>query len=77
MLDIRKDSVILKLWKSLSNEQITDGLSEYAWNNTNKEPIGEFIAEAWSEYCNNPKPRKIAKTVGDRIMELYKQWKKK
>ncbi|MEE3314931.1 MAG: minor capsid protein [Treponema sp.] len=77
MLDIRKDSVILKLWKSLSNEQITDGLSEYAWNNTNKEPIGEFIAEAWSEYCNNPKPRKISKTVGDRIMELYKQWKKK
>ena len=76
MLDIRKDSVILNLWNRLSNDEITNGLSEYAWNNSNNEPIGEFIAEAWSEYCNNPYPRPIAKTVGDRIMELYTTWKK-
>lgn len=77
ILDIRKDSVIVNLWQSLSHEQITEGLSEYAWNNTNRQPIGEFIAEAWSEYCNNPTPRQIAKTVGDRIMEIYKVWKTK
>ena len=75
MLDLRKDSVILNLWNSLSHDEITDGLSRYAWKNSNKEPIGEFIAEAWSEYCNNPSPRPIAKEIGDRILEVYKIWK--
>ena len=41
-------------------------LSQYA--NTN---IKEFIAEAWSEYRNNPKPRPLAKQVGDIIMQSY------
>ncbi|MDD6485878.1 MAG: minor capsid protein [Spirochaetales bacterium] len=76
MLDIRKDKVIMKLHKDLTNREITDGLSEYAWHNNNPEPIGEFIAEAWSEYCNNPNPRPIAETVGKRIEEMYKTWKK-
>lgn len=75
MLDLRKDSVILNLWNSLSHDEITNGLSRYAWKNSNKEPIGEFIAEAWSEYCNNPSPRPIAKGIGDRILEVYKVWK--
>lgn len=76
MLDIRKDTVIFNLWKNLTPNQVTNGLSEYAWNNSNPQPIGEFIAEAWSEYCNNSTPRFIAKTVGDRILEIYKLWKK-
>ena len=76
ILEIRKDSVILNLWNRLYNDEITNGLSEYAWNNSNNELIGEFIAEACSEYCNNPYPRPIANTVGDRIMELYTIWKK-
>lgn len=77
MLDLRTDSVILDLWGKLSHEQITEGLSVYAWNNTNPQPIREFIAEAWSEYCNNPAPRPIAKKVGERIEEVYKEWKRK
>lgn len=76
MLDLRKDSVILKLWNGLTENEITDGLSRYSWDNSSKEKIAEFIAEGWSEYCNNPSPRPIAKQIGDRIMEVYKTWKK-
>ena len=46
-------------------------LSEYA--GTDRE---EFLAEAWCEYRNNPKPRKVARTVGgivDEYNEKYKQ----
>lgn len=32
----------------------------------------EFIAECWTEYRNNPKPRATAKAVGDRMMEIIK-----
>ena len=32
----------------------------------------EFIAEGWAEYCNNPNPRKIAKSIGDIIEQTYK-----
>lgn len=38
-------------------------LSRYANTNTR-----EFIAEAWSEYRNNPNPRPVAREVGDIIM---------
>jgi len=76
MLDLRKDSVILKLWNGLTENEITNGLSRYSWDNSSKEKIAEFIAEGWSEYCNNPSPRPIAKQIGDRIMEVYKTWKK-
>ncbi len=34
--------------------------------------IQEFIAEAWTEYRNNPSPRPVAKQVGDRRLELAK-----
>lgn len=49
------------------------GLSRYADNPR----IQEFIAEAWSEYRNNPNPRPIAKAVGDRMVELYRKGHKK
>lgn len=45
-------------------------LSKYAKNRA------EFIAEAWSEYKNNPNPRPIAKKVGQIIEKAYKDWKK-
>ena len=74
MLDLQKDSVILDLWKGLSEDKgkVTDSLSEYA-----AVSIDEFIAEAWAEYCNNPSPRETAKKVGERAEEMYKAWKKK
>lgn len=33
----------------------------------------EFIAEAWSEYRNNPHPRPVALEVGQRIEKLYRE----
>ena len=36
----------------------------------------ETIAESWSEYCNNPKPREIAKTIGELIESEYRKFKK-
>ena len=74
LLDLRKDSVILDLWKGFSKNKATQGdeLSWYAGTN-----INEFIAEAWAEYCNNPNPRPTAKAVGERAEEVYKLWKSK
>lgn len=37
----------------------------------------EFIAEAWSEYRNNPHPRPVALEVGQRIEKLYREGHKK
>lgn len=36
-------------------------------------PYKEFIAEAWSEYLNNPNPRPIVKTAGDIIVTTIKE----
>lgn len=48
-------------------EEIKEGLSRYAL--TKRE---EFVAEVWSEYNNNPKPREIANEVGKFIERLWK-----
>lgn len=45
-------------------QYIKDNLSEYGAKNK-----AEFIAEAWSEYLNNPEPRPIAKAVGELIIK--------
>ena len=68
-LDVQSDKKIRVLYRNLrKTKSITSKLSEYANKNTR-----EFIAEAWSEYCNNPTPREIACTVSSRIFELYAQ----
>ena len=51
--------------------RITNDLSKYAWENDNANRYAEFIAEAWSEYCNNPKPREIAQKIGEIIEREY------
>ncbi|NWO18180.1 DUF935 family protein [Leptotrichia sp. oral taxon 223] len=51
---------------------ISKNLSKYA---TVK--VEEFIAEAWSEYKNNPKPREISRKVGKFIERSWKEWQKK
>ena len=43
-------------------------LSRYA--NTNAK---EFLAEAWAEYRNNPRPRPVAKEVGDIVMSYIRR----
>lgn len=53
-------------------QKLTEDLSKYAWNNTNKNKYAEMIAEAYSEYKNNANPREIASTIGKIIDRLTK-----
>ena len=71
MLGLRDNKTIQDLYNSRTTSKITTDLSEYAWNNSNKDRYGEFIAEAWSEYQNNPHPRDIATNVGETIINAY------
>ena len=73
MLGISKMPEVQNLITSLTNEQITANLSRNSWKNGNSNPHREFVAEAWAEYCNNPTPRPIAKTIGQLIESEYKK----
>lgn len=53
---------------SLSSTQRGEVLSGYAG-----ESIHEFIAEGWSEYRNNPNCRPLAKSISNRLFDLYSQ----
>ena len=75
MLGISKEKEIIKLYSSMTGKEITEKLSTYSWRNSNKNPIEEFVAEAWSEYCNNTNPRDIATQIGKLIERRYKEWK--
>lgn len=54
--------------RSLSREDIKNGLSGYALTN-----LAEFIAEGFSEYKNNPNPRPIAQKIGALLTQAYKE----
>lgn len=73
LLGIGKIKKIQDLFDSRTFDELTDALSKYAWDNNNSNKYSEMIAEAWAEYCNNPNPREIAKTVGETIMEEYQK----
>lgn len=64
VLDLRNNRKIIDLYRSLSKDDIINGLSKYATVN-----IKEFIAEGYSEYLNNPNPRDISKQIGEIIEE--------
>ncbi|MEG2687697.1 MAG: hypothetical protein RSA24_00870, partial [Clostridia bacterium] len=67
-----QDSDDFKSYRTkLKDDDIKNGLSKYALYSD-----GEFVAEAWAEYCNNESPREIAKNVGEIILRRYEQWKK-
>lgn len=70
LLDLANDPEIKDLWRKLTNKAIKDGLSEYGAKN-----IREFIAEGYSEYLNNPEPRKFAKTIGKVVEKKVKERK--
>ena len=57
------DGSRIRIYKKMAN-----ALSDYAHTN-----LHEFVAEGWAEYRNNPAPRPLAKAIGDRIVELYKE----
>ncbi|MCF7952385.1 MAG: minor capsid protein, partial [Spirochaetaceae bacterium] len=62
MLAVGKNSDIIDLYKGMSADVRASKLSVYG--STSK---SEFIAEAWSEYQNNPQPREVARRVGEHI----------
>ena len=64
----KKKNSLFKFFHWNKGWDIHKNLSEYA--NTN---ISEFIAEAWSEYRNNPKPREYSKTVVKEMMKIIKE----
>jgi len=71
LVGARDDTQIKKWYRDFSRagemKQI-EILSGYAATS-----IAEFIAEAWSEYNNNPNCREMARQVAERIKELYSQ----
>lgn len=82
-LDLSSSESIAKLWGDQTRDTLKESLSEYAYgtyenyNFVKHESPGEMIAEAWSEFCNNEKPRELAKTIGEEIKKLWKEKKKK
>ena len=69
LIGIRKDPQVIDLFRSwMRADPGGEQLSRYAQEN-----IAEFIAEAWAEYRNNPKPRELAQKIGDLIKKRYKE----
>lgn len=77
VLDVRAQPNIQKLFDSRSKQEILENLSEYSYNNDNRDRYAEMVAEGWSEYCNNPSPRPMAEEIGKTIERLYAAWKKR
>ena len=80
-LGLNSDPEFLEIYNAAikqGEEHIKENLSEYAYTTSitanNYDPKKEFIAEAWSEYLNNPNPRPLAKSVGDLIVKKT-NWK--
>lgn len=71
LVNAHKDDFIVEKYNefmAMNENDRPSVLSGYAGKN-----IHEFIAEAWSEYKNNPKCRECAMSVAKRIEELYKE----
>ena len=75
LLNISDIKEVQDLFNNKTQEELTNALSRYAWDNDNNNKYGEMIAEAWAEYCNNPEPREVAKIIGEIIeKEYYKKF---
>ena len=71
LVDAHNDKTINDMYQSfseLNDQDRSSVLSGYAGTN-----IHEFIAESWSEYRNNPQCRECARTVAERMIELYEK----
>lgn len=55
--------------------KLKEDLSEYSYNNNSNNKYAEMIAEAYSEYKNNPNPREIATKIGGIIEKKSKERK--
>lgn len=68
MVDARNDKKIEKMYNQLiSKPDAANHLSSYATTQ-----VGEFIAEGYAEYRNNPNPRPFARAVYKRLIKLSK-----
>ncbi len=65
LLGASEDSRIKDMFAEMIKDNAKEVLSEYAEKN-----VKEFIAEAYSEYRNNPEPRVTAVSVYNRLIEL-------
>lgn len=76
LLGISEDPEFLLYINQLEDNDIIENLSRYAAP-TKGRPISqdhaEFIAEAWSEYRNNPNPRKHATFIGKLVLKRYSE----
>jgi hypothetical protein len=67
LLKISEQKEVIALFEQLTNDNlIKSEVSEYA-----ETDIGEFIAECWAEYKNNPTPRGISERIGRIIDDAY------
>lgn len=79
LLDLHKHPAFLSIYngaKEKGADYIRENLSGYAYSvsnmsRSNYNPRKEFLAEAWSEYLNNPSPRELATQVGEFIDSEY------
>jgi hypothetical protein len=65
LLDASSDVEIQRMYAQMMEGNPEEQLSGYSAEN-----VKEFIAEAYSEYKNNPNPRQIAVDVYNRLIEL-------
>lgn len=56
---------------SLYEEMMENGNAKEVLSDYSQTSVSEFIAEAYSEYRNNPNPREYAVKVYERLVELY------
>ncbi len=85
LLNLYQNADFLKIYNeavSHGERYVRENLSGYAYRpsmmrKANYTPQKEFIAEAWSEYLNNPTPRPLAEAVGKFIENEYRKQKSK
>ncbi|MBD8070709.1 hypothetical protein [Bacillus sp. PS06] len=73
LLSLSTDTDIIDLYRQTLNTG--DGKNQLSGYGMTK--VAEFIAEAWSEYKNNPEPRPVSIKVAEIIERRYEAWKKK
>ena len=69
LLGASNDHIINDLYSGM----MRDNKAETALSGYSKTNVKEFIAEAYSEYRNNPKPREVSRAVYNRLIELRDQ----
>jgi hypothetical protein len=68
LLNIQQHPTFQALYRQLTPQYIAVNLSQYGATSP-----AEMIAEAYSEFCNNPSPRPLAMKIGQLIDSEYKK----